>query len=265
MDASYRCSVIGVRSVRVAAPPSSAQTSPSVTVTPDTGLVGGDVVTLAGTGFEPNSTVYYCEGVVALTIDPNNCGVPYQPLTADGTGALSVGVTVFRFITPSTGGGTIDCAQPTANCGFGAANLTLNGAIAPITFTPQPPTNTFANQRDRDRTGRAPRCERQCMGVHVHRHVGWIASNRDGWTRRVHELDSTITPHAVYIIRFGRARGYGPGVGVVQRSATANTCYLRLPPGSVQRPGRDRQYTTRDGRSRSPAPSRTAQVPASRA
>ncbi len=179
----------------------------TLTVTPDTGLVGGDVVTLAGTGFDANSTVYYCQGVVALPIDPNNCGVPYSSVTADGTGAFSVSVTVYRFITPvNTGNTTIDCAQPTATCGFGAADLTLNGALAPITFTPQPPTNTFAIKG----TVTGP------DGHPVANANVWAYTSTDTWVGSLrtvtdgngaYELGSTITPHVVYIIRFGQPAG----------------------------------------------------------
>jgi len=132
----------------LAAPPSAAQTTPSVTITPHTGVAGGDVVTLAGTGFEPNTSVFFCEANIAGPLDQSSCGNGGQvppTVQADGNGAFSVPVTVFRFITPSTG--LMDCAQPGATCGIGAANFTQSGqivgAFAAMTFTTQPPA-TFA-------------------------------------------------------------------------------------------------------------------------
>ena len=133
--------LLGCAPFALGAPPSAAQTSPVVTVTPHAGLVDGESVTLAGTGFEPNSTVQYCEGVLTEPFNQNDC--PFTFLTtSDETGAFSVQVTAFRFIT--FGIGTVDCAQPSGDCGFIAGNfigLTLFGASAPITFTPQPPSS----------------------------------------------------------------------------------------------------------------------------
>src|ERR1700704_5745814 len=75
--------------------PSSAQTVPSLTVMPDTGLTGGDVVPLTGTGFAPNSGVYFCERDQAGPFDQTSCGnggnIP-PTVTADGNGAFSVPV-----------------------------------------------------------------------------------------------------------------------------------------------------------------------------
>jgi Neocarzinostatin family/Carboxypeptidase regulatory-like domain len=186
----------------LAAPPSSAQTSRSVTVTPDTGLVGGDVVTLSGTGFEPNSPVYYCEGNIAGPFDQSSCGGNIPPsVTADANGAFSVPVTVYRFITPA--GGLIDCAQPGATCGMGAANLIGNeliGANTPITFTPQPPA-TFAIKGSV--TGPAGDA---LAGVAV-----WAYTSSDTWVGSLqtvtdgngaYQLDISTNP-VTYAVRFG--------------------------------------------------------------
>src|SRR6478752_9473881 len=96
--------------------PSSAQTVPSLTVTPDTGLTPGEGVTLTGMGFEPNSQVYFCERDQSGPFDQTSCGnggniPPF--VRADGDGAFSKPVTADRFITPSSNGlMLIDCAQP---------------------------------------------------------------------------------------------------------------------------------------------------------
>jgi hypothetical protein len=191
--------------------PSSAQVTPTVTITPNTLVDGGDVVTLAGTGFDANSTVYYCQGVVALPLDESNCGVQYSSVTADGTGAFSVPVTVFRFIMPAnTGNTTIDCTQPSSNCGIGAANSVtgtgLVGAGAGISFTTQPPTNTFAIIGSV--TG--PNSQR-VANANVSAYTPsdtWIGSLRTVTdTSGTYELGGTINPHVAYRIQFGRPAG----------------------------------------------------------
>ena len=67
----FACSLAAI------AGPSGAQTTRSLTVTPDSNLVGGDVVTLQGSGFAPLATIYFCQAVVAGTPDQSDCGVAY--------------------------------------------------------------------------------------------------------------------------------------------------------------------------------------------
>ena len=136
----------------------------------------------------------------------------YSSVSADGTGAVSVAVTTFRFITPvSTGNTTIDSAQPSANCIFGAANnlpdIGLIGATAPISFTTQPPTNTFTIK------GSVTGPDAQAVA----NAKAWACTPSDTWcvgslktvtdASGSYELDSTINPRVSYQIWFGPPAG----------------------------------------------------------
>jgi hypothetical protein len=132
--------------------PTDAQTTRTLTVTPDTGLVDGDVVQLEGSGFTPSDEVFFCQGVMDTTPDPANCGGPISSVPANETGEFSATYTVQRFMTPSSVGATIDCAQPSANCMIGASDFFSPSpglAVAQLTFTPQPP-RTLAVTPDSD-------------------------------------------------------------------------------------------------------------------
>jgi protocatechuate 3,4-dioxygenase beta subunit len=135
-------SLVVASAVVVVGMPSAAQTTSTLTVTPDTGLVDRDVVALHGTGFTPSATVFFCQGVDDGTPDPSDCGAPIQSALADAAGEFSANYTVRRFMTPSSVGATIDCAQPSANCVIGALDNPFGSfhiALAPIAFAPQPP------------------------------------------------------------------------------------------------------------------------------
>jgi hypothetical protein len=122
--------------------PAAAQTTRTLTVTPDSGLVDGDVVTLHGTGFTPSDTVFFCQGVEDGSPDPGDCGAGIGSAQANAAGEFDASFTVQRFISPSNVGVTIDCAQPSANCRFGASDFFSSAAgfaFAPISFAPQPP------------------------------------------------------------------------------------------------------------------------------
>jgi Carboxypeptidase regulatory-like domain/Neocarzinostatin family len=136
-------SLVVACAVAIVGTPSGAQSTRALTVTPDTNLVDGDVVALHGTGFTPSSTVFFCQGVEEGTPGQEDCGVPFQSATADATGEFDATYTVRRFITPPSVGAEIDCAQPSANCRFGASDSIFptadTVAFAPIAFAPQPP------------------------------------------------------------------------------------------------------------------------------
>jgi hypothetical protein len=127
----------------ILAAPSGAQPAPTVTVAPDTDLVDGDLVQLEGTGFAAGGTVFFCQGTVESADDdpdPTDCGAPISAVTANSAGAFSATYTVHRYLSLS-GIGTVDCAQPSAGCLIGAANLGAPGAVDPVTFRPQPPAS----------------------------------------------------------------------------------------------------------------------------
>lgn len=126
----------------------AAHAEPALTMTPDMNLVDGNVVTVDGTGFTETGQVGFCQGVFDDTPSPFDCD-SYPSLDrigltgVDSAGDFSAEYTVHRFITVS-GVGTVDCAQPSANCAMGAANLdgtTVVGplVIVPLDFAPQPP------------------------------------------------------------------------------------------------------------------------------
>jgi Neocarzinostatin family/Carboxypeptidase regulatory-like domain len=148
MNATVRTvlTTLFVGSLLFVAAPTAAQTTRTLTVTPDTGLVDGDVVQLAGSGYTPLGSVYFCQGVPDPMPGPEDCGGPISSVPADETGAFSATYTVQRFMAPSSVGATIDCAQPEATCAIGASDFFAPGAgtaSAALTFTPQPP-RTFA-------------------------------------------------------------------------------------------------------------------------
>lgn len=123
--------------VSLEAPAASAATR-TLTATPNTGLTSGDVITVAGQGFTPSSTVAVCEGVIAGTPGPEDCGgtgTLLFPIGADGS--FSTPLTAARFLT--VGGLPVDCAAPGAACGIGAAELNdvpNTAVIVPLTFAP---------------------------------------------------------------------------------------------------------------------------------
>jgi hypothetical protein len=140
----FLAAVLLVASVLLPVPPSEAQIGRSITVTPDTGLVDRDVVTLAGTGYSPNATIFYCQGVDSGgPPDPANCGTPFQSTLADASGEFTTAFTVTRFIYNAAGTVT-DCAQPMSACAIGAVDFFAPGgaiALAPISFEPQDPAD----------------------------------------------------------------------------------------------------------------------------
>jgi hypothetical protein len=108
--------------IAISASPAAA--AGTITVTPTTGLVDAQVVTITGTGWVPGATIGYCQ---AVPIDP-----PSQSNCADGTGALtnadengnfSVSLTIARLINVPSAGGLVDCAAPAAPCVAGAADI----------------------------------------------------------------------------------------------------------------------------------------------
>ena len=119
----------------------AAVAAESITVTPHTGLVDGQTVTFAGSGWAPNETVYYCEAVPTDPPSSDNCGSLIKNVTADSAGNFSVPVVMERIIFPSrTGREPVDCAAPVQTCVFGAARLDLSGlALVNLDFAPAPP------------------------------------------------------------------------------------------------------------------------------
>jgi protocatechuate 3,4-dioxygenase beta subunit len=147
-------SLIVACGVGVVGPPSAAQSTRTLTVTPAVDLVDGDVVALHGTGFTPGATVFFCQAVDDGTQDPEDCGGDIRGVQADAAGEFVADLAVRRFILPSSVGSVVDCAQPSATCSIGSSDfLAANRgfAFAPITFTPKPPrTLTVTPDTDLD-------------------------------------------------------------------------------------------------------------------
>ena len=119
--------------------PASAAT-PSITVTPNTGLVDGQTVTVAGSGWASGDQVFYCEAINVAPQDSGNCDPPIPNVIADSTGSFSVSVKLDRIFTPFNAGHPVDCADPAQHCVIGAAHLDLsNLTLAPLSFAPRPP------------------------------------------------------------------------------------------------------------------------------
>ena len=111
---------------------------PSITVTPDTDLLNGDTVTVAGTGFEPNYPVSVSQCPAGASQGPG-CGFgPGSFVETDDTGAFSFDLVVDRILYDATS--SVDCADP------GACVVTVidffdgsTATSAPIQFDPNAP------------------------------------------------------------------------------------------------------------------------------
>jgi hypothetical protein len=115
----------------------------SVTVTPSTGLVDGQTVSVSGSGFTPGASVGWCLGVVTATPSSNNCGTSTIRLgTADAQGGFSGTLQLRRFIFVPSLQRTVDCANPPDACVIGAAevaDVAGTGATAQVEFAPVVP------------------------------------------------------------------------------------------------------------------------------
>lgn len=134
--------------------PAAAQTQegPTLTVTPNTGLVNGQVVSLAGTGFAEVVSIAALEcppqfaGRTEFTITEvlSNCGfIAFtQAITVDEAGNLTGTAPVREVFTPSFGGPPYDCTIRN-DCVLLVAGLggpsELAGAAVPIRFGPAAP------------------------------------------------------------------------------------------------------------------------------
>jgi predicted phage tail protein len=115
-----------------------------MTVSPSVGLVDGQTVTVDASGWSPGALIGYCQGASIAPADPSNCdGGNYSSINADGAGSFSAAVTLKRFVYVPRLAGLVDCAEPSAACVIGAADVAdvvNTAALAPITFAPAPAT-----------------------------------------------------------------------------------------------------------------------------
>jgi hypothetical protein len=114
----------------------------SLTVTPSTGLVELDTVTIEGAGFNPSVEVGFCQVADDGTFshDQRDCGTPFGLATTSPAGDFSAQHTVRRFIRDAIPERTVDCAVE--SCAIAAAETSdIAGTLVltPIAFAPAPP------------------------------------------------------------------------------------------------------------------------------
>jgi len=125
----------------------------AITVVPASGLAGGDVVTVSGTGFPADSTAGLCQADAAGADPPEDAcrsgtgGAVSTPVDAAGEFSVEYTLTRLAFIPARVG--FIDCADPATPCVVGAASIIDNQPVgsavtAPLPFaTPPPPPATL--------------------------------------------------------------------------------------------------------------------------
>jgi hypothetical protein len=118
----------------------SAATGPSIVLTPSTGLQGGASVSVSGTGFQDNETLYALECInLGAATNQTDCDTNTVAIaTSSATGTFTTSVTVVT--------GTIAATATPSTCGTSSTDLTncaivvstnpptADAAIAPITF-----------------------------------------------------------------------------------------------------------------------------------
>jgi hypothetical protein len=112
-----------------------------LTVTPNTGLVDLQTVSVRGTGFIANATTGVAQCLPPVT-GTEDCGA-LSVLTTDPSGAFSVTLTLRQVLTTQLGQ-TIDCASSDSACVVAAANASdIAGTVtvAPLSFGPPSPTS----------------------------------------------------------------------------------------------------------------------------
>ncbi len=145
--------ILGTTLGLVGMPPSTsaAQTSGSFTVTPDTGLLTGDTVTIEGSGYAPNAQVAFCQAHPEGEPDQSDCGKAFEITTTDENGDFSANYQVLRFITRQFAApDEVDCRAVT--CGIGVAEVDpspVPGTVSfqPITFDPEPIVDLILKRR----------------------------------------------------------------------------------------------------------------------
>ncbi|MFI2652186.1 enediyne antibiotic chromoprotein [Micromonospora fulviviridis] len=110
--------------------------APAVTITPSTGLVDGQVVTVKATGLRA-STVYHIGECAIIGAEMPCNGAETLHVSSNAQGNLTTNLTVRRVFAGTLGPeatpwGTVDCK--TSQCGVGMFNDLGEGAGAGISF-----------------------------------------------------------------------------------------------------------------------------------
>ena len=127
--------VTGVAGLVAAAGLAACATGPSVTVTPNTGLVDGQVVTARGSGYTANSSLGMIQCVAGADSIDDCDGLTATSFSADANGGFRKAFTVRRVISHNVGQQT-DCAARAGACVV--ASVYIHGfqglATAKLTF-----------------------------------------------------------------------------------------------------------------------------------
>jgi len=119
-----------------------ADAATSLTVTPNTGLSGGDEVVLEAAGFTPFALGGHCQATLAATgIDACGNGTT-GAVNVDANGAWRITKVVERFMYVPALERWVDCADPSEGCVMAAAepsDISGTTVTVPIAFAPVPP------------------------------------------------------------------------------------------------------------------------------
>jgi hypothetical protein len=128
-------------------PAVAASAATLLTVTPDTGVSGGQGVTIVASGLVPGATAGWCEGVPTAAADTGSCGTNTTfTQTVDATGTISGVFRLQRFIFVPNLAQWVDCTNTTNTCDMFAADAAdIAGTVAavPLLFAapPDPPAS----------------------------------------------------------------------------------------------------------------------------
>jgi alpha-tubulin suppressor-like RCC1 family protein len=165
---AFAAVVVAAGTVAVSA--TSAAAAGAITVTPDAGLVDGQAVEVAGTGWEPGHTVGVCQGVLLTPASQDNCDDgDYTVVIVDSAGAFTVELTIRRTMYVPALATTVDCTDGAAACVVGAADaidVAGTGTTVPIALAPAPPG--------------APTILRNATAGDQQATVSWLAPESDG-------------------------------------------------------------------------------------
>jgi len=117
----------------------------TISVTPSTGVVAGRAVTITGSGWVPNSSIGWCQGVPSPGLPSEQyCDQASITLgTADFEGGFSVSLVLTRYLDIPALGQRVDCGDPAVNCIVGAADqgdVGGTGIAVGLSFAPIRPT-----------------------------------------------------------------------------------------------------------------------------
>ena len=132
----------GLTSLGVA---TASAAGPTITVTPNTGLVNGQSVAVTGSGFMANETVYALECKATAASQADCSLATATPSTTSATGTVSMNFSVVTGSISSTTCGT--SSSDLSNCAIvvGAVPPATDQALGAITFAlPSPTTTTTA-------------------------------------------------------------------------------------------------------------------------